>query len=110
MRQFLINGALALVASAFLSAVATAGELDGSAWRLVNIASMDDTNYAPEDPAKYTLVFGEDGRAAMQADCNRGNAAWSSRSPGNLEFGPVAATRAMCPPESLSGKYLAQFE
>ena len=99
-----------LIGGLFLSAATTAGELDGSAWRLVNIASMDDTNYAPDDPARYTLVFGKDGRATLQADCNRGSAAWSSTGPGNVEFGPLAATRAMCPPESLSGKYLAQFE
>ncbi|MBL8201623.1 MAG: hypothetical protein JNK40_11665 [Chromatiales bacterium] len=57
MRLPCINAAPALVASVLLSAVATAGELDGSAWRLVNIASMDDTNYAPDDPANYLAQF-----------------------------------------------------
>jgi hypothetical protein len=71
---------------------------------------MDDTVYIPDDPAKYTLAFGADGAASIQADCNRGKGSWTSESPGQLQFGPVAATRAMCPPQSLSGQYLAQFE
>jgi heat shock protein HslJ len=89
---------------------AVASGLAGTSWRLLNIASMDDTVYVPDDPAKYTLAFGADGAASMQADCNRGAGSWTSESPGQLQFGPVAATRALCPPESLSEKYLAQFE
>ena len=85
-------------------------ELAGTAWRLLNIAEMDDSTDIPDDPAKYTLVFGADGTASMRADCNRGTGSWTSESPGQLRFGPIAATRAMCPPESLSDKYLAQFE
>jgi heat shock protein HslJ len=89
---------------------ATASELTGTSWRLLNIASMDDTVYLPDDPAKYTLTFGVDGAASMAADCNRGTVSWASESPGQLQFGPVAVTRAMCPPQSLSETYLAQFE
>ena len=110
MRQFFISRVLALLSSASLLTPVVAGELDGSAWRLLNIASMDDTVLMPDDPAKYTLLFGADGAASMLADCNRGNATWTSKGAGQLEFGPVATTRAMCPPESLSDKYLAQFE
>ena len=89
---------------------ATASELTGTSWRLLNIASMDDTVYVPDDPAKFTLAFGADGAASMAADCNRGTVSWASESPGQLQFGPVAATRAMCPPQELSETYLAQFE
>jgi heat shock protein HslJ len=89
---------------------AAAPELAGTAWRLLNIAEMDDSTDIPDDPAKYTLAFGADGTASMRADCNRGSGTWTSESPGQLTFGPIAATRAMCPPESLSDKYLAQFE
>jgi len=89
---------------------AAAPELAGTAWRLLNIAEMDDSTDIPADPAKYTLAFGADGTAAIRADCNRGTGSWTSESPGQLQFGPIAATRAMCPPESLSDKYLAQFE
>ena len=85
-------------------------ELAGTAWRLVSIQGMDDSTDAPSDRSLYTLEFSSDGNAAMRADCNRGMGSWSSESPGQLQFGLIAATRAMCPPESLSEKYLAQFE
>jgi heat shock protein HslJ len=84
--------------------------LEGTAWTLVQIQSMDDTTTVPDDPAKYTLEFLPEGRAAMRADCNRGSGSWSSERPGQLRFGPIAATRAMCPPGSIDNTYLAQFE
>lgn len=87
-----------------------ASELSGTAWQLVEIASMDDSSTKPDTASKYTLTFGEDGRAAILADCNRGTGSWTSKSAGELQFGPVAATRALCPPGSISDKYLAQFE
>ncbi len=85
-------------------------ELTGTAWQLVNIVGMDDSKYEPDDGSLYTLEFNADGNTAIRADCNRGKGSWSSESPGQLQFGPIATTRAMCAPESLSDKFLAQFE
>ncbi|MCB1788089.1 MAG: META domain-containing protein [Gammaproteobacteria bacterium] len=100
-----------VLAIATLWAAATvASELAGTAWQLVRIQSMDDSVYAADDRARYTLAFEPDGTARMKADCNRGQGSWHSEASGQLRFGPVAATRAMCPPGSLSEKYLAQFE
>jgi len=43
MRRSFCNGTtLTLVVSLSLATPATAGDLEGSAWRLLNIASMDD--------------------------------------------------------------------
>ena len=100
----------ALVAGGLLASTGLAGDLDGTAWRLLNITSMNDTIDVPDDPDKYTLEFGPDGSAAMRLDCNRGTGSWSSESASQLTFGPVAATRALCVPPSLGEKYLAQFE
>jgi len=33
--------------------------------------------------------------------CNRGRATWKSAGPNELQFGPFALTRAMCPPAGL---------
>jgi heat shock protein HslJ len=85
-------------------------ELAGTSWRLVKIMEMDDSVDEPEDRSLYTLEFGADGRAAMRADCNRGTGTWTSEGPKQLQFGPIASTKAMCPPGSLSDKYLAQFQ
>ena len=85
-------------------------ELAGTSWRLVKIMGMDDSLAEPRDRSLYTLEFGQDGRMTILADCNRGSGSWISGSPPQLEFGPIAATLAMCPPGSISDKYLAQFE
>lgn len=92
------------------TATAGGGELADTAWRLVEIQSMDDRVEVPDDPARYTLALHPDGRAAIGADCNRGTASWTSSAPGQLAFSPVASTRMLCPPGSLSERYLAQFE
>lgn len=82
----------------------------GTAWRLVEILSMDGSVFTPQDRSHYTLAFAADGKMALRADCNRGTGTWTSQGPNQLQFGPIAATRAMCPPDSLSARYLAQFE
>lgn len=72
-------------------------------WRLVEIVSMDDAQGTsrPEDPDKYTLQFGIDGRAAVRLDCNRGAGTWTGDGASRLSFGPLATTRAACRPPSL---------
>ena len=83
--------------------------LAGQSWRLVQILSMDDTTYAPEERSNYTLTFTADGDVQIGADCNRGIGSWESLTPGALTFGEIAATRAMCPPGSLHDRFMAQF-
>ena len=55
----------------------------------------------PDDRSKYTLAFNADGRVAARLDCNRGTGSWKSAAHGRLELGPMAVTRAMCPPGSI---------
>jgi para-nitrobenzyl esterase len=86
-----------------------ADELAGTAWQLVRINSMDDSVVTPDEAAKYTLSFGADGRVAVRADCNRGQGSWTSESAGQLQFGQLATTRAMCPPGSLHDRFLAEL-
>jgi len=84
-----------------------ARSLAGTSWRLVEIQSMDDAigTVRPDDPSRYTLAFAEDGTIAMRLDCNRGMGRWSATPTGSeggqLRIGPLAATRALCPPPSL---------
>jgi para-nitrobenzyl esterase len=87
-----------------------ASELAGTDWELVEIQSMDDQRWAPEDPSRYTLELARDGRATMALDCNRGRSSWSSQQAGQLEFSPVASTRALCQDNGLSERYASQFE
>ena len=71
---------------------------------------MDDSVLTPEDRSLYTLTFAAAGSATLRADWNRGAGTWTSQGPSQLQFGPIASTRAMCPPGSLSDRYLALFE
>jgi heat shock protein HslJ len=63
-----------------------------------------------DDPASYTIQFQPDGNVAIRADCNRGFGAYEVTDGRNLSFGPFGVTRAMCPPESLSDRYLIELE
>jgi len=108
--DWLPGATAALLILAASTVQADPGELAGTSWQLVNIASMDDTTYTPDDPSQFTLTFNADGSAAIVADCNRGMGTWSSEAAGQLTVGPIASTRMQCPPGSLSEKFLSQFE
>jgi len=86
---------------------ATASDpITGTTWQLLSIESM--TSEQPTtmiaDPAKYTVTFGDDGRAAFQVDCNRGSGTFQTAAAaddsGSLTFGPIALTRMFCPQPS----------
>jgi para-nitrobenzyl esterase len=47
---------------------------------------------------------------SARIDCNRGRGAWRSAGRGQLEFGPMALTRALCPPGSLHDQIVRQWD
>ena len=83
--------------------------LGGTAWQLVKFQGGDDRTLTPDDRAKYTFAFGSDGGFSARIDCNRGRGSWKSPEPGRLEIGPLALTRAMCPPGSLHDQIVRQL-
>lgn len=110
--------ALALLGGCMQSAAEPPGGipfrgLAGTSWQLVEFQSMDDAQGTrrPDDPKKYTIAFGADGRAAMRLDCNRATGEWknpiANATGGTLEFGPLATTMALCPEPSM-GEFLAR--
>lgn len=84
-------------------------QLVGPTWQLVRFQGGDDKALTPDDKSKYTLNFGADGRLAARIDCNRGSGGWKSPEKGRLELGPMAITRAMCPPGSLHDQIIKQL-
>jgi len=84
-------------------------ELSGTSWKLVKIQSMNDTEALPAGDTAYTITFNADGSANMQVDCNRGSANWDSPSKSQLTFGPMALTRAMCPPGSIHDQFVREI-
>ena len=75
--------------------------LGGTAWQFAKFQGGDGRVVLPDDQAKYTIAFSADGGVNVRFDCNRGRGSWKSAAPGQLLFGPLALTRAMCPPGSL---------
>lgn len=91
--------------------------LENSQWRLVEFQSMDDEKgtLRPEDPSLYTMRLNGDGTVFMRLNCNRASGTWSSAPSGNgtsgrFAFGPLAATRAACPPPSMDDMVARQAE
>lgn len=86
-------------------------EFTNTSWQLVTFQSMDDQQGTTriDDPARFTITFNSDGSASLRLDCNRGTGSWQSTpstsgNSGTLKFGPIAATRALCPPPHFDEK------
>lgn len=93
--------AAALLLAACARMVPTPESLAGTSWQLVRFQGGDDKVLTPDDRAKYTLAFNADGTFNARLDCNRGRGGWKSAARGQIELGPMAVTRAMCPPGSI---------
>jgi heat shock protein HslJ len=91
------------------SAASSSSGLAGTSWQLVKFEGGDDSTLTPDDGSKYTLEFSGDGRLIARVDCNRGRGTWKSSTPNQLEFGPLALTRAKCPAGSLHDQIVKQL-
>jgi para-nitrobenzyl esterase len=85
------------------------GGIGGTSWQLVKFQGGDSTVLTPDDKGKYTVAFANDGNVSVRFDCNRGRGAWILNGPNQLRFGPLALTRAMCPPGSLHDHLVRQW-
>jgi len=83
--------------------------LGGTSWQLVKFQGGDDTVLTPDDKSKYTIAFSTDGSLTARLDCNRGRGTWKSTGPSQVQFGPLALTRAMCPNTSLHDQIARQW-
>jgi len=61
------------------------------------------------EPDRYTLHLGMDGRAAMRFDCNRGGGEYEIGD-GTIDFGVMMSTRAACPPDTLDHVFMKQLD
>ena len=103
----------ALIAGLVLAGLPATGlsagpDFAGTTWQLVSIQSMDDAQGTTrvDDPSRLTLKFERDGRVSLRLDCNRGTGDYKltpagDGTTGSISFGPINATRALCPPPHL---------
>jgi para-nitrobenzyl esterase len=75
-----------------------AEDLVGPTWQLVRFQGGDGKVETPVNKSLYALVFHAGGSVIARVDCNRGSGTWKSAGKNQIEFGPMAMTRAMCPP------------
>jgi para-nitrobenzyl esterase len=83
--------------------------LAATSWQLVEFQGSDDKTLTPDDGAKYTIEFSSGGRVTARIDCNRGTGTWKSSGPNQLQFGPLALTRAKCPAQSMHDQLVKQW-
>lgn len=109
------DGLSLLAASAVLSGCATSAPvaahagLEGSSWRLVQINMSNGVTRPAIERSSYTIGFGAQDVLNVRFDCNRGRGSWKSSGPGNLEFGTLSLTRALCPMGSLHDELVRQW-
>jgi heat shock protein HslJ len=91
-----------------------ATDLAGTEWRLLYFESMDDSigRALPEPSQTYTMRLNADGTVNMALNCNRANGTWtidpaSDSVSGRFSFGPLASTKALCPPPSMDEQVVA---
>ncbi len=87
-----------------------AAVLGGTSWQLLKFQGSDDKTLTPDDKTKYTIEFSTDGGLTVRIDCNRGRGAWKSSGASQLQLGPLALTRAQCPPGSLHDQIVKHWE
>jgi len=100
---------LAVFSSQSPAGVPPSSTLAGTSWQLVEFQGSDDTKLTPDDRSKCTLEFETGGQLFARIDCNRGRGTWKSSGPSQIEFGPLAITRAKCPAGSLHDQIVRQW-
>jgi heat shock protein HslJ len=117
MVKALIRGSIIGFGINFFVSQTSADELKGTKWRLVKFTSMDDATgiKRPSDPSLYSMTLKRDGSVHMHLNCNYANGTWSATPSsdgmsGQFTFGPLAVTRAMCPPPSMDQHIVSQAQ
>jgi heat shock protein HslJ len=85
------------------------GTLADTSWQLVKFQGSDGTTLTPDDRSRYTIEFGARGQLTARVDCYRGRGTWKSGGTNQVQFGPLALTRAMCPTGSLHDHIVKQW-
>jgi heat shock protein HslJ len=83
--------------------------LTGQVWQWTRFVDpLSETQV--DEPAQYTVEFGDDGSISAKADCNQANGTYTVNSgqgsSGSIDIEIMAMTRAMCPPDSLSDQFV----
>ena len=81
--------------------------LVGTSWRWVSLVTPGETVKVAQ-PNRYLLGFQAERKLAVHADCNRAFGNYEAED-GRLVLRVGGMTRAMCPPESLSDRFVKEL-
>ena len=100
--QYRIAAALAaaLLACGCGGGLSGPSDVIGGTWRLTSWSRTDGQTTVVDDPTRYTISFGSDGRVGIKSDCNSCGGSYELNG-SNLAVGAVACTRAFCGLQSL---------
>jgi heat shock protein HslJ len=105
-------GAPAGNAPAYVPAQATpptiteaSNEIVGPVWRWQRTQTAEGASVAPDAPERYTVTFAGGGHVNVQADCNRGSAAYEV-SGSTMKVAPPTLTKIGCPPNSREAEFV----
>ena len=101
--------ALGILAGCASSPPVRLAGIGNTSWQLVKFQGGNGAVLTPDDKAKYTVAFKNDGNVSVRFDCNRGRGSWILTGPNELRFGPLALTRAACVPGSLHDHFVKQW-
>jgi para-nitrobenzyl esterase len=96
-RSLLLLVTLGFVLGCAQTPQARLGGIGGTSWQLVKFQGGDGTVLTPDDKAKYTVAFTNNGNLRTRFDCNRGRGVWILNGPNQIRFGPLEVTREACP-------------
>ena len=84
-------------------------DIVGGTWRLVSLQASGSSPVVVDDPTRYTLEFGGDGRLGVKSDCNSCGSTYSL-SGSSLDVEPLACTKVFCGDGSLDARFSATLE
>ncbi len=82
-------------------------EVVDTTWHWVSLTTPVE-QVTVDAPDKYTIRFDKSGKVAVKADCNRGMISYTVSADRRIELKPMALTKAMCPPGSLSDRFVKE--
>ena len=82
-------------------------EVVDTTWQWVSLTTPVE-QVTVDAPDKYTIRFDKSGKVAVKADCNRGTTSYTVSADRKIELKPMALTKAMCPPGSLSDRFVKE--
>jgi len=83
--------------------------LTGVIWEWQEFLGGNGQQVVPDDPSAYTITFEDESKFAVRADCNVGSGTYTVDGP-SIDMTVEALTRAACPPESHSDRFLRDLD